>query len=172
MGAHSKSAKKITPAAKQRGGKGTPASPAGVDRQESVIVYVHGFGRHPAPAALKLEWDLALFGKDLRERSRMACWADLLHPVAAAGAKSMRRRSVGSDAALDLDALREARRGCSGRAHQLVQCGVSRQRSSFVVPRREWHQHGGATRVGPACSVPICAARGSCAARRGQARAA
>lgn len=43
------------------------------------IIYVHGIGKKPRPAALKLEWDLALFGRDLGSRTRMAYWADLLH---------------------------------------------------------------------------------------------
>lgn len=104
MSTNSKPAKKTTAAAKQGGRKKSQASAASVDTHESIIVYVHGIGQHPAPEALKLEWDLALFGKDLRERSRMAYWADLLHPVAAHGAKSARRHT-GSSTALDLDAV-------------------------------------------------------------------
>jgi hypothetical protein len=45
-----------------------------------IVVYIHGIGQQSAPADLKLEWDLALFGRDLGERSRMAYWADILHP--------------------------------------------------------------------------------------------
>jgi hypothetical protein len=46
---------------------------------DPIIVYVHGVGRQSEPAALKLEWDLALFGRDMGRRTRMAYWADLLH---------------------------------------------------------------------------------------------
>jgi len=44
------------------------------------VVYIHGIGKQAPPDELKLEWDLALFGRDLGSRSRMAYWADLLHP--------------------------------------------------------------------------------------------
>jgi hypothetical protein len=46
----------------------------------SIVVYVHGIGPQGAKADLKLEWDLALFGRNLGDRSRMARWADILHP--------------------------------------------------------------------------------------------
>jgi hypothetical protein len=69
-------------------GSGTAAasSAAGTAPRQSLVIYVHGIGDHPASDALKLQWDLALFGKDLRDRSRMAYWADLLHPVPSAAA--------------------------------------------------------------------------------------
>lgn len=51
------------------------------DGFDSVIVYIHGIGQQPyPPAALKLKWDLALFGRDLGKQSSMAYWADILHP--------------------------------------------------------------------------------------------
>ena len=33
-----------------------------------IVVYVHGIGAHPPARELKLEWDLALFGRDLGRR--------------------------------------------------------------------------------------------------------
>jgi hypothetical protein len=57
------------------GDRSAPERPA----LESVVIYVHGIGRQPPPTQLKLEWDLALFGRDLGERSVMAYWSDLLH---------------------------------------------------------------------------------------------
>ncbi len=45
-----------------------------------IVVYIHGIGAQNPADELKLEWDLALFGRDLGERSRMAYWADILHP--------------------------------------------------------------------------------------------
>jgi subtilisin family serine protease len=39
------------------------------------VLYVHGTGDQPRPSELKLHWDLALFGDELGERSRMAYWA-------------------------------------------------------------------------------------------------
>jgi subtilisin family serine protease len=46
---------------------------------DSLVIYIHGIGTKPKPDALKLEWDLALFGRDMGDRTRMAYWADLLH---------------------------------------------------------------------------------------------
>jgi subtilisin family serine protease len=70
-----------TRTARRKAGPAAPGATGSSTPRQSLVVYVHGIGEHPAPDALKLQWDLALFGKDLRERSRMAYWADLLHPV-------------------------------------------------------------------------------------------
>jgi subtilisin family serine protease len=40
------------------------------------IVYVHGIGNKPVPSVLKCQWDHALFGFDLGERSRLAYWVN------------------------------------------------------------------------------------------------
>lgn len=40
------------------------------------IVYVHGIGNKPEASILKCQWDRALFGSDLGERSRMAYWVN------------------------------------------------------------------------------------------------
>ncbi len=40
------------------------------------IVYVHGIGNKPPASALKLQWDTALFGRDLGDKSRMAYWVN------------------------------------------------------------------------------------------------
>jgi subtilisin family serine protease len=42
----------------------------------TTIVYVHGIGNKPPASVLKAQWDHALFGFDLGERSRMAYWVD------------------------------------------------------------------------------------------------
>lgn len=41
------------------------------------IVYVHGNGNKPRADRLRLEWDRALFGRDLGASSRMAYWASV-----------------------------------------------------------------------------------------------
>ena len=46
---------------------------------EMPIVYIHGIGSKPPSKELKLQWDLALFGRDMGEVTRMAYWADILH---------------------------------------------------------------------------------------------
>jgi hypothetical protein len=45
-----------------------------------IVVYVHGNGNKVRAELLKLQWDLALFGRDVGDDSRMAYWAPLLHP--------------------------------------------------------------------------------------------
>lgn len=40
------------------------------------IVYVHGIGNKPTESILKCQWDHALFGFDLGERSRLASWVN------------------------------------------------------------------------------------------------
>jgi subtilisin family serine protease len=104
MAKRSQSSGKKGSAARRRTTTAARAS-AAADPRESILVYVHGIGDQPPPAELKLEWDLALFGKDLGERSRMAYWSDLLHRKATTSAKSFRRRSTGSRAELDVDAV-------------------------------------------------------------------
>jgi hypothetical protein len=44
------------------------------------VVYVHGAGNKPGPRDLKRAWDQDLFGRDMGQRTRMAHYADLLHP--------------------------------------------------------------------------------------------
>jgi Subtilase family len=60
--------------------------PIGAD--EPVLIYIHGVGPQLPREALKQQWDLALFGRELGERSRMAYWCDALHAPAAAGGKN------------------------------------------------------------------------------------
>ncbi len=50
------------------------ASAAAAIGDARTIVYVHGIGNKPEPAILKCQWDRALFGFDLGERSRLAYW--------------------------------------------------------------------------------------------------
>ena len=40
------------------------------------IIYVHGIGNKPSPETLKCQWDEALFGFNLGERSRLAYWVN------------------------------------------------------------------------------------------------
>jgi len=93
--------KKNTRAASRRGiGKAAAAD-------QAVVVYIHGIGRHAPPDELKKEWDLALFGRELGERSRMAYWADLLHGADADAGGTIRTRALAH--AIDLEAvLRQA----------------------------------------------------------------
>src|SRR5262245_48141152 len=40
------------------------------------IIYVHGIGNKPIASVLKCQWDRALFGFDLGERSRLSYWVN------------------------------------------------------------------------------------------------
>lgn len=40
------------------------------------IIYVHGIGNKPTQSVLTCQWDTALFGFDLGERSRTAYWVN------------------------------------------------------------------------------------------------
>ena len=52
---------------------------AGTD--PGIVVYIHGIGAQSPADQMKLNWDIALFGRDMGEKSRMAFWADILHPA-------------------------------------------------------------------------------------------
>lgn len=60
------------------------------------VVYVHGAGNKPPRDALKRAWDQDLFGRDMGQRTRMAHYADLLHPAPGA---------IGADACTQEEAL-------------------------------------------------------------------
>ncbi len=64
----------------------TAAAAASAIGDARTIVYVHGIGNKPEPAILKCQWDRALFGFDLGERSRLAYWVSReYYPEPAAG---------------------------------------------------------------------------------------
>jgi subtilisin family serine protease len=93
---------KATRGAGPKTGRSTAAS------ADSVVVYVHGIGAKPPKPELKLQWDLALFGRDLGERSRMAYWADLRLPIAEGESAGPSRRATRGRAAaetLDVESL-------------------------------------------------------------------
>ena len=57
--------------------------------EHPLVLYVHGIGNQPPPEVLKREWDLALFGKEMGDRTRMAYWSDILH-----GGQRLQRKST------------------------------------------------------------------------------
>jgi subtilisin family serine protease len=63
--------------------------------EDSLVIYVHGIGDHPPREQIKQQWDLALFGRELGERSRMAYWSDLVHPTRAAPSAKAKRAAAG-----------------------------------------------------------------------------
>jgi subtilisin family serine protease len=103
-----KAAGKKTARAKAAPGAGPRAADSPSAPADSVVVYVHGIGAKPPKSELKLQWDLALFGRDLGDRSRMAYWADLRRPTAeadSAAPASGAKRARGAKATLDVEAL-------------------------------------------------------------------
>jgi subtilisin family serine protease len=49
---------------------------AGADTEVQTVVYIHGIGNKPEASVLKCQWDTALFGVRLGDRSRMAYWVN------------------------------------------------------------------------------------------------
>ena len=49
---------------------------AGAEPKAQTIIYVHGIGNKPKQSVLKCQWDTALFGTGLGDRSRMAYWVN------------------------------------------------------------------------------------------------
>ncbi|RMD68814.1 MAG: peptidase, partial [Gammaproteobacteria bacterium] len=78
--------------------------------QARTIVYIHGIGNKPPPSVLKCQWDTALFGIDLGDKSRMAYWVNRayypepLDETCAAGDKVEPLKALGIPGAEDLDA--------------------------------------------------------------------
>jgi hypothetical protein len=44
-----------------------------------MVIYIHGNGVYPPRDQLKREWDIALFGKPMGNRTSMAYLSDILH---------------------------------------------------------------------------------------------
>ena len=47
----------------------------------ATVVYIHGNGNKASATSLKDQWDRALFGANLGDRSRMAYWASVRYPA-------------------------------------------------------------------------------------------
>src|SRR5262249_21182953 len=52
------------------------ADAASAGGKARTIIFVHGIGNKPLPETLKCQWDNALFGFNLGERSRLAYWVN------------------------------------------------------------------------------------------------
>ncbi len=59
-----------------RKGGALPGAEASAVRGAQRILYIHGIGNKPLASVLKCQWDTALFGFDLGERSRLAYWVN------------------------------------------------------------------------------------------------
>ena len=49
---------------------------AGAVPEVQTVIYIHGIGNKPVASVLKCQWDSALFGAELGDRSRMAYWVN------------------------------------------------------------------------------------------------
>ena len=54
----------------------TVAAGVGASPQAQTVIYIHGIANKPVASVLKCQWDKALFGVDLGDRSRMAYWVN------------------------------------------------------------------------------------------------
>jgi len=87
-----------------RKGKTRPrARKLAVSSAHPLVLYVHGIGDQPSSVDLKREWDLALFGREMGERTRMAYWSDVLHGER----RNRRTRSTRSSGSVSADVLLE-----------------------------------------------------------------
>src|SRR5690349_11395193 len=57
-------------------GKESLAVGTGAHPDAQTVVYIHGIANKPPASILKCQWDHALFGRDLGDRSRMAYWVN------------------------------------------------------------------------------------------------
>ena len=57
-------------------GQGSVIAATGRPADIRTIVYIHGIGNKPIASVLRCQWDTALFGHGMGDRSRMAYWAD------------------------------------------------------------------------------------------------
>jgi subtilisin family serine protease len=62
-----------------RAARSGPAHAGATTDGARTIIYVHGIGNKPIQSVLKCQWDNALFGFDLGERSRLAYWVNREH---------------------------------------------------------------------------------------------
>ena len=59
------------PASRKAAQSETPAQ-----GRAATVIYVHGIGNKPPPEVLRCQWDRALFGRSMGERTRMAYWVN------------------------------------------------------------------------------------------------
>jgi subtilisin family serine protease len=75
---------------------------AAIDSTAPTVIYVHGIGNKPTASVLKCQWDTALFGTRMGERTRMAYWVN----------RERYPRPVAADCATK-DTIEEAEEGLS-----------------------------------------------------------
>jgi subtilisin family serine protease len=108
-----KTAKKRQTKRQVRGGNKTMQPLADRNGQPvHTVIYVHGIGNKPLQSVLKCQWDRALFGIEMGDRSRLAYWVDReCYPEPTAGTcgsgdlidpdVEVTARSIGAQSAVD-----------------------------------------------------------------------
>lgn len=72
-----RASKSLSAKGKSTSRKTTKSAADAIVHDEAVtIIYIHGIGNKPVASVLKCQWDNALMGFDLGERSRMAYWVN------------------------------------------------------------------------------------------------
>lgn len=66
----------VAPVIVAAGSAASLAVRAGAVPKVQTVIYVHGIGNKPVASVLKCQWDEALFGTGLGDRSRMAYWVN------------------------------------------------------------------------------------------------
>ena len=73
------------------------------------VVFIHGIGNKPVASVLKCQWDTALFGAPMGDRTRLAYWVDRnRYPLPEAGSCADKDAPAGVSGGLGLRALAEA----------------------------------------------------------------
>jgi subtilisin family serine protease len=74
MSPRKRSPRRARPAASRTGGVRKQSAESGDSPR--LVVYVHGIGNKPRESVLRCQWDTALFGVNMGDRSRMAYWVN------------------------------------------------------------------------------------------------
>jgi subtilisin family serine protease len=87
----------------------TILSKEGTAPEVGTIVYVHGIGNKPAASVLKCQWDTALFGAPMGDRTRLAYWVDRnRYPVPETSSCADKDTPAATSAGPDMRALAES----------------------------------------------------------------
>ena len=74
---------------------------SGVSPDVGTVIYVHGVGNKPVASVLKCQWDTALFGGPMGDKTRLAYWVDRDRFPVAEGGTCGEGDLVTNDAALE-----------------------------------------------------------------------
>jgi len=100
------------------------------------LVYIHGIGNKPTPEILKCQWDEALFGFSLGERSRMAYWVNrIFYPEATKATCKMADATIDGSTAQDAGLAIRAIADPAESVLPLLPLDASKQKERDVLER-------------------------------------